>query len=79
MRPGHGFLWIHSNVHLTAAGFVLSVETVGGEVAHLALLDALVVAAGKPGAGAGWSRGGAATCQRVSHQLLPKLETISSI
>lgn len=50
-------------------------ETVRGEVAHLALLDALVVAAGKPGAGAGRSRTGAAICQRVSHKLLPKLKT----
>lgn len=53
MRRGHSCHWAHLNVHLTAAGFVLSVETVRGEVAHLALPDALVVAAGKPGAGAG--------------------------
>lgn len=52
---------------LTAAGFVLSVGTVRGEVAHSALLDAPAVAAGEPGVGARRRRGRAGICQRGSH------------
>lgn len=75
MRRGHGFLWIQLNVRLTAAGFVLSVETVWSEVAHFARLDALAIAAGKPGVRARRRGGGADVCQRVSHKLFPKLKT----
>lgn len=75
MRQGHGFLWIQSNVRLTAAGSVLSMEPVRGEVTHTALLDALAVTTGKPGIGTRQRRGGADICQRVSHKLFPKLKT----
>ncbi len=36
------------NKALTAAGFVLSMGTMWGEVTHFALLDALPTAAGEP-------------------------------
>lgn len=68
-------LWIQLKVRLTAAGFVLSVETVRGEVTHSALLDALAVAAGKPGVGTQRRRGGADICQRAPHKLYHKLKT----
>lgn len=53
---------------LTAAGFVFSVGTVLGKVAHFALFDTLSITTSKPQGRAGRRRGSAALCNRNQKQ-----------